>query len=271
MRRARAATFFTMTHKVVYKPTGCMPASASRGAVSKDDLVRLTYRTAYSTGVAGRIPSMEDKGENFADIHNIGRRESQYMKYQKSVAPLLDHSAVCSKREFTPHPLGDNKVNAMLAASFKGGLNGGAVGSAAEMTKSSSYRDTFAGFEADRARGAKPPSQKPKSGRTSTITGMTDLLETKPTSHVTYIAHPSELARAGQILLPKPNLGLTDKWAGPSDRSSYQGEFCGPFKRTHSTPTMSMHELEHGRTDELLPADHNAFSVRRLSYMSPGQ
>eukprot|EP00931_Biecheleriopsis_adriatica_P076786 TRINITY_DN50461_c0_g1_i1.p1 TRINITY_DN50461_c0_g1~~TRINITY_DN50461_c0_g1_i1.p1 ORF type:complete len:288 (-),score=45.79 TRINITY_DN50461_c0_g1_i1:335-1120(-) len=258
-------------HKVTYKSTGCLPSSSGINSVSKEDLVRLTYRTTYGTGVAGRIPSAEDKGENFSDIHMIGRKESPYMKFQKSTAPLLDHSACTNKREYTVLPLGDNKVNAMLAASFKGGLKGGAAGSNAEMLKSSSYKDTFISYGTDRSLSAKPPSQKPKSGRTKTITGMTDMLETKPTSHVSFHAHPTELAKAGAILIPKPNIGLTDKWGGPVDKSSYHSEFCGPFKRSHSTPNMSMADLELGRTEDLLPGDHQCFNMRRLSYMSPGQ
>lgn len=45
-----------------------------------------------------------------------------------------------SRREFTPHPLGDNKVNAMLAASFKAGWKGGAATSDAEMQEKTSYK-----------------------------------------------------------------------------------------------------------------------------------
>ncbi|CAL1166009.1 unnamed protein product [Cladocopium goreaui] len=179
--------------------------------------VRLTYRTAYSTGVAGRIPAYEDRGENFAGIHNIGRKESQYMKFQKSKAPLLDWSAVSSRREYTPHPLGDNKVNAMLAASFKAGWKGGAATNAAEMQDQTSYKDAFTGYRGDRLKSAKMKSAKPKSGRTHTITGMTDLLETRPMSHVSFHAHPQDLAKAGTILLPKPNLGFISKWEGPPE------------------------------------------------------
>ena len=31
---------------------------------------------AIGPGVAGRIPAYEDRGENFAGIHNIGRKET---------------------------------------------------------------------------------------------------------------------------------------------------------------------------------------------------
>ena len=50
--------------------SGCMAPAVFPGEV------RLTYRTAYSTGVAGRIPADEDRGENFAGIHNIGRKDN---------------------------------------------------------------------------------------------------------------------------------------------------------------------------------------------------
>ncbi|CAE7892312.1 Dus1l, partial [Symbiodinium sp. KB8] len=251
------------SHKVVYKSTGCLPGPSVVKSVPTDDLVRLTYRTAYATGVAGRIPCTEDRGENFAGIHNIGRKESQYMKFQKSTAPLLDYSAVNSRRDFTPHPLGDNKVNAMLAASFKAGWKGSAAGSAAEMPKTSYYQDTFEGYTGSRLRSAKMKSVKPTNARTHTITGMTDLLETRPLSHVSYHSHPQDLAKAGQILLPKPNLGFISKWEGPPEKSSYVSEF-GTVKRNHSTPTMSIGELEIGRTNDLLPADHECREYHRV-------
>ncbi|CAK9011065.1 Hypothetical protein (Fragment) [Durusdinium trenchii] len=258
-----------MAHKVIYQSTGCLPGSSAVKSVPTNDLVRLTYRTAYSTGVAGRIPSYEDRGENFAGIHNIGRKESPYMKFQKSTAPLLDWSAVSSRREFTPHPLGDNKVNAMLAASFKAGWKGGAATSEAEINGNTSYQDAFTGYRGDRLKSAKMKSAKPKSGRTRTITGMTDLLETRPLSHVSFHAHPQDLAKAGTILLPKPNLGFISKWEGPPEKSSYVSEFAP--KRTNSTPLMNIAMLELGRSDDLLPPDHECFYRRRNNYMSPGQ
>eukprot|EP00913_Durusdinium_trenchii_P005344 g4987.t1 len=103
-------------------------------------------------------------------------------------------------------------------------------------------------------------SAKPKSGRTRTITGMTDLLETRPLSHVSFHAHPQDLAKAGTILLPKPNLGFISKWEG------YVSEFAP--KRTNSTPLMNIAMLELGRSDDLLPPDHECFYRRRNNYMS---
>lgn len=39
-----------MSHKVIYQSTGCLPGSEAVKSVPINDLVRLTYRTTYSTG-----------------------------------------------------------------------------------------------------------------------------------------------------------------------------------------------------------------------------
>ncbi|CAK9063433.1 unnamed protein product [Durusdinium trenchii] len=163
------------------------------------------------------------------------------MKFQKSTAPLLDWSAVSSRREFTPHPLGDNKVNAMLAASFKAGWKGGAATSEAEINGNTSYQDAFTGYRGDRLKSAKMKSAKPKSGRTRTITGMTDLLETRPLSHVSFHAHPQDLAKAGTILLPKPNLGFISKWEGPPEPLGTAEKRRGPsfVRKRQNSSTLS--------------------------------
>ena len=48
---------------------------------------------------------------------NSGPRLSKTVPSHRSFeAPLLDYSAVNSRRDFTPHPLGDNKVRMLLKA-----------------------------------------------------------------------------------------------------------------------------------------------------------
>jgi len=246
------------------------PGPAAVKSVSQADLARLTYGTSYATGVPGRVHREEDKWENMIDVHNLGKKDTKYMKYQKNVAPLLDRSACGSRRDFTEHPLGDNIINAELAVSFKGGLRGGAAGLDVSAKNDSSYRAEFAGYDKDRSRGARPKSCKPKQSRTKTITGMTDMLETKPMSHVAHSAPNAALAKAAETVLAKPNLGSIGTWGQPP-KTSYRHEFRGLAPSSSAPVLGGLVDPSDERLSQLLPDDHPSFNMRRLCYMSPGQ
>lgn len=248
-----------------YDSTGCFPGQTAIKSVSPADLEKLTYGTAYRTGVPGKVMREDDKWENFIDIHAVGRRDTRYMKFQKMQAPLLDRSACSTRRDFVELPLGDNIINAELAKSFKNGFKGGAAGLDVSAKNESCYKSEFAGFAADRSRSAKMKSFKPKQSRTMTITGMTDMLETRPMSHVAHSTPEAALAKAAEIVLLKPNLGLPGGWQGPPPRTSYRQEFAG---RSASAPQLTP---QGPRPSVLLPDDHPSFSMRRMCYMSPGQ
>lgn len=259
-----------------YACTGCFPGSSAIKSVSQSDLVKLTYSTAYKTGVPGKVTSPVDKWENFIDIHNVGKKDTKYMKFQKMTAPLLDRSACGNRRDFVALPLGDNIINKELAENFKGGLKGGAAGLDVSAKNDSSYKGEFVAFSPERSKSAKPRSFKPKQSRTSTITGMTDLLETKGTSHMTYTTPEASLAKAAEIVLAKPNLGFAGSWQGPPPKSAYKHEFCRSGKNQQLGKSASTPEIgrlgghEDDRPSVLLPDDHPSFQMRRMVYMSPG-
>mmetsp|Transcript_119721 Transcript_119721/g.343980 ORF Transcript_119721/g.343980 Transcript_119721/m.343980 type:complete len:248 (+) Transcript_119721:138-881(+) len=246
-----------------------MPGFPGVGAVksvSQADLRRLTYRTTYGEGVPGRVHGAEDKWENMIDIHNLGKKDTKYMKFQKNEAPLLDRNACSTRRDFVPHPLGDNIINAELANSFKGGLKGGVAGLDVSAKNDSSYRSEFAGFAPEDTKSARPKAFKPKAGRTTTITGMTELFETKPMSHLAHSAPNAALAKAAETVLAKPSLGVPGSWQGPPPKTSYRHEFRG-LRPNASAPMLgSGGELP----PDLLPDEHPSFSMRRMIYMSPG-
>mmetsp|Transcript_72720 Transcript_72720/g.187614 ORF Transcript_72720/g.187614 Transcript_72720/m.187614 type:complete len:261 (+) Transcript_72720:126-908(+) len=256
-----------------YQSMGCLPRAGAVNSVTKDDLRRLTYRTTSGTGVPGRVMSEEDKWENFVAVHDIGKKDSKYMKFQKNTAPLLDRSACTNRRDFVELPLGDNVINTALATSFKGGVNAGNKGLDVTAKADSMYKSAFGGYTGDRLKGAKQKSVKPKASRTQTITGMTDLMETRPSSHISFATPHAELAAAAEIMLAKNNLGLSGKWEGPPPKTSYKSEFGRQYNRTASAT-----DLRHlvgfdgsSHPSGLLPDDHPAFTMRRCSYMSPGQ
>jgi hypothetical protein len=254
-----------------YESMGCLPRPHALSSVSPEQLRKLNYRTTTSTGVSGRVQTHDDKWENFIDIHNLGKKDSKYMKYQLCTAPLLDRSAVTSRRDFIELPLGDNQINSALAESFKGGVNAGNKGLEVSAKNESAYKAEFCGYTGDLMKSAKQKSTKQKVGRTMTITGMTDMLETKALSHVTYSVPNGELAKKTPILHPPGNLGPAGKWDGPAPSSSYKTEFCREYKRENSLPDIKALAMHTGTASALLPDHHPAFKTKRVGYMSPGQ
>ncbi|CAK9075728.1 unnamed protein product [Durusdinium trenchii] len=57
-----------MAHKVIYQSTGCLPGSSAVKSVPTNDLVRLTYRTAYSTGVPATEASPQGINATFLPL-----------------------------------------------------------------------------------------------------------------------------------------------------------------------------------------------------------
>merc|ERR1719343_378893 len=157
---------------------GPFPGNTAVKSVSQTDLRRLTYGTTYKTGVPGKVHGEDDKWENFIDLHGVGRRDTRYMKFQKMKAPLLDRSACTNRQDFVALPLGDNIINSELAENFKGNVNAGKGGLDVSAQHKSTYTAEHGSLSPDQFRTAKARSMKPKSTRTATISGMTDLLET---------------------------------------------------------------------------------------------
>lgn len=211
----------------------------------------------------------EDVWENFQNVHAVGRKDTKYMKFQKMRAPLLDRSACSHQRDYVVLPLGDNVINSQLAKEFKLGFKGNAAGNECSAKNLSSYMAEFAGFTEERTKSAKPNSFKPKQARTRTITGMTDLMETKPSSHVAHSTPELSLAKAAEIAITKPNLGLPGKWQGEPPKTSYKREFK-KFPKSASAPQGLLVGSDAEMPSSLLPESHPAYNMRRVCYMSPG-
>merc|ERR1719356_1506125 len=196
------------------------------------------------------------------DVHNVGKKDTKYMSFQKNCAPLLDRSACSTRRDFVALPLGDNVINSELAESFKNGFRGDAAGVDVSAKAESSYKGEFVTFSPDRSKAAKPKSFKPKQSRTMTITGMKDLMETRASSHVSHSAPNAALAKAAETVLAKPNITLGSTWGRPP-KTSYKHEFGG------LRPSASSPHIDAGagggssEASMLLPRDHDSFKMRR--------
>merc|ERR1719389_674765 len=84
----------------------------------------------------------EDRTENFDQIHSMGKKNTKYMKFHPSRAPLVDRTACRYTQEYIARPLGDCETNKALAENFKqGGMSKAA--SSPYLGLKSSYMDTF--------------------------------------------------------------------------------------------------------------------------------
>jgi hypothetical protein len=252
---------------------GVFPSSSAVRSVSSTDLGKVYFSTQnrrHFSWESGTMPE-EDRTENFDQIHSMGKKNTKYMKFQPSKAPLVDRTACKYNQEFTEKPLGDCVTNKALAENFKqGGMSRNM--SSPFLGLKSSYMENHCGFDDKGMKSAKQKSCKPRAARTETLGGTGDMLETVCCSHSDLRAPPLALAKPGEVLLPKPNLTL-------AGTNSTNGLFRSQHKRDFINP--STHEARipaHHRTQPNFPTlpqevidDETAFHVRRACFLSPGQ
>lgn len=192
--------------------------------VTSEDVRRLYFRT---TSAATFVPKdlAFARTENFVDVHAIGQKSGKYMNYQKKRAPLLDRTSCKYYAEFTPLPLGDNKINTELAQTFKDRSGANKAMTEAKFAAASNYTEAFRPPTRDQAKFARPKSAKPKVGRGTTLP-QGALLETKSFSHNVY-RQPVALAPSVKAVPPRPNLALDSEWATKLT-TSYQSQFVNP-------------------------------------------
>lgn len=258
------------------------PTAASLAAVSKDEVRRCYYETTYDRGVPGRAPSQEVVGENFFDIHSIGKRTSKYMEYQVSKAPLLNRLACQHSRDFTAMPLGDNEVNKQLAASFKAGSAVGRKGLDVPMEGRTVTEAGFPAHGAEAMRRARQKSADSGAGifaRTQTIGGVGYLLETQSHAHRQYKTPEAALAKPLKVILPRQNLSLEGRFRDVRLRTSQQEHFPAGSGLAATSVQASRRLLGVSSNPELLragpgvrpdPEDPEVKATRRAPYMSPG-
>jgi len=252
----------------VHASVGHLPSQNVMKTLTQEDMRKLYFRTMASTEHAGRRLPAEDAAENYGDVHDMGKRNGKYMKYQQKRAPLVDRSACRYSRDFITLPLGDNICNGQLAASFKQGLGSGGKGVQAPMLAKSSYMADFPEMNDKQLKAAKQGSCRPEQARTQTIGGTGDMLEVQSHVHQKFAPPPTGLELAGKILIPKPNLSVGMN-IGEPPRTSYKSEFgrsAQNMMKSGSAPQLNTLGIpvDIGNDDEM-------FQVRRACFLSPGQ
>lgn len=242
---------------------GVFPSQSAIRSKSTPELQRLYFRTSAAEEFAWRTIPEADRPENFDAIHNIGKRTTKYMKYQRKVAPLVDRTACRYSMDYTPMPLGDNIINAQLAATY---AQGKMVQASPSLAGKSNYAETFCQMTPEQMRSAKQKSRAPKEVRTKTLGGTEDFLEVESLMHNTYQTPNLELAKVTPAMVPRANLTMSGLPAAEQYATTYGRGFSQPAPRAKLEPANAFIPE---RSPYVLAADE-VYRTRRACYLSPG-
>jgi len=255
----------------VERSPGPLPSGSAYAAVSKEALVKAFYRTTSQREVPGRTPNAACVGENYIDIHNVGKRKTKYLDFQQSRSPLTTREACKYTKDFVPLPLGDNVINRAMAASFKGGLNAGKAALEVPMDGRSKYEDDFNPFPVDEMVWARQKTSKPPHELTNTLAGSGQLMETKSHEHTKMVPPNLRLAKAERAEQPRPGLDIGGgARAAPRftvDKRQYAiaAAVARSMPRSLSTP-----EVDHSAFPPL-HRDPEVFQMKRTPFAMPGK
>lgn len=252
---------------------GVFPSLSAVNSVSSADRNKVYFASTKASQFnweSGTMPA-EDRTENFDQIHSMGKKNTKYMKFHPSRAPLVDRTACKYNQEFNAKPLGDCETNRALAENFKtGGIS--KAQSSPFLSLKSSYMDTFAGHHNEAMKAAKQKSCAPRKVLTETLGGAGGMLETVSNSHNSHRAPPMALARPGEVVLPKPNLTLTEP--GKSQgffRSQAKRDYVNPAIYKASMPSSLMQQMDYPQIGVAVVDDDDIYGTRRACFLSPGQ
>jgi len=244
---------------------GVFPSSSAVRSRSVGDLQNLYFKTTKDSTHNWQTIPAEDRCENFDALHNIGKRSTKYMKFQKKVAPLVDRTACRYNMEFTARPLGDYQTNKELAITFAGIK---AHQSTPSFGVKTSYSETFQAATPKQHKAARQPSQAPKAGRTQTLGGTDDFMEPVSLVHQTFRQHPLEMCKQQASAAPKPNLTMCGSHPSELFRSSYHRTFT-PSSVKPAPDQLKWEDYMPAGTPWVL-ADDSIYRTRRACFLSPG-
>lgn len=251
---------------------GVFPSQTAVRSVGTKDLNKVYFASTSKSQFnweSGTMPQ-EDRAENFDEIHSVGKKHTKYMKWTPSRAPLVDRTACKYNQEFTQKPLGDCETNKALAENFKQGGMSKSMSSPFLGLKSS-YMETFVTHEPKHMRAAKQMSCAPRKVLTQTLGGAGGLLETTSNTHSSHRAPPMHLAKPGEVLLPKPNLTLTEKSGSEFFRSQARRDYINPANYAASIPPGLNLPVDFPRLGNDVVDDDTIYNCRRACFLSPGQ
>lgn len=238
------------------------------------------YETTSMRALRGIAPTLEERGENYIDVHDIGKRTTKFLEYQVCKAPLTNRNACKHTQDFVPLPLGDAAVNRSLAESFKGGFKSGPRGSIAPLDGRTMYEDTFPDLYGEQLkeqiRLCRQASAKPKAELTYTVCPPGDFVGGSSHEHEKFQWPNAACAKPTKVMLPKPGFGLggTAAAAPLRPRTDYGREFGNDPMAATLRSLRASRSLSSIKADLAAQAglvDPEYFQARRSPHISPGQ
>eukprot|EP00931_Biecheleriopsis_adriatica_P090621 TRINITY_DN64583_c0_g1_i1.p1 TRINITY_DN64583_c0_g1~~TRINITY_DN64583_c0_g1_i1.p1 ORF type:complete len:260 (+),score=55.35 TRINITY_DN64583_c0_g1_i1:36-815(+) len=251
---------------------GPFPTGRALSAVSKDEVRKFYYETTQNRALPEREISEEIRGENYSNVHAIGQKTTRYLRFAPNVAPLTNRLACRHTQTYVPLPLGDNKINKDLAASFKAGWQKSQGGSMAVMDGLTQNEAIFTGCSSDKLLNARQPNKKPKAVLTHTVCPPGQLMETCSHEQRMFGQPNLELAKNERVAQPRPGLDMGGQALDPPKKTAYVREYgkdghC--IRKSASTPKLGPASLE--ETTKAGEINWNIMNFKRNPYMSPGQ
>lgn len=260
----------------IERSAGPFPSGSAFGAVSRDQLQKAWYQTTTSRDVPGRAPNAEAVGENFDNIHSVGRKSTRYLDFQHSRSPLTTRDSCRYTKDYIPLPLGDNAINRALAEEYKGGLSAAQKGPDVPLDGMTTNEcELRAPRQEDRRRCANPVMQTGQEP-TDTLNGCGTLLEKKSHEQRTMV-RPAPFAQAERARPPKPTLEIGSVHP-VRPRTTYMRHFVNSEPSRTLSSSRSMSSSRSFSTPDLpelsfgpLNHDPEIFRVKRQPNMMPGK
>mmetsp|Transcript_94148 Transcript_94148/g.206200 ORF Transcript_94148/g.206200 Transcript_94148/m.206200 type:complete len:682 (-) Transcript_94148:51-2096(-) len=206
--------------------------------VSEDAIRHLYFSTTHERTFQGKELPDAGRTENMLDVHWIGQRPTKYLKHHLNEAPLFNRDSCHYTQEYVPLPLGDNRINAQLAASFKGVSQKSKLTgpSDAKLSGETKYSQDFRPHSAAQMRGCKQRSYKPKEAkRATTLSTGGPLLESKSASHEQFQTPELSLAKNERVPPPRGCLYVSLLESAGLSKTAYQEQYVNPG-RSSSCP-----------------------------------
>jgi hypothetical protein len=159
------------------RSSGVMPKVPK--SLSEADLKLLYYTTSTQNSYQTKaIP----ESMSFADIHNIGKKDTKYFKYKPSTAPFWQRSMCRYHQDYVELPLGDAVINKALAETFAPMKE--RKMSAPSFEKVTRYKDEYQAYP-----GYQGPPKPFKPSNPLHVDLKSELLEKKCRTHCEYLPH----------------------------------------------------------------------------------
>eukprot|EP00930_Biecheleria_cincta_P071143 TRINITY_DN58679_c0_g1_i1.p1 TRINITY_DN58679_c0_g1~~TRINITY_DN58679_c0_g1_i1.p1 ORF type:complete len:231 (+),score=30.56 TRINITY_DN58679_c0_g1_i1:77-769(+) len=185
--------------------SGLLPSPKAVRSLSSSDIAKLMWATTNSHDFSGRQLKEDDKNESMDEVHSIGFRDTKYLPFRYSTAPLIDRTACRYTQELCARPLGDHLGNYDFAESMKApkmALN------RPREPDNSSHRESWRNFSREERLDTKQPLAFYSMAKTGTLNGMGNRMDQLSFAHTMHHGRSEKFCNSGTVPPPADNLKM---------------------------------------------------------------